>query len=695
MYFKINISKIEGKKKPDPKNTKQAPLEKKGENKNNEFQWKRAGKTSLIWVMILMVAISLSGLLTTNDKSVEIQYFQYREFLETRQIVSADIIESVFYGEFSTPQSIPKGMTILENVSKFHVILPFIDREVMAEWDAYDVNYSFKGKSIDWTGYFLNLLPWILIIGIWIFFIRRMQGGSGGGMGGIFNFGKSKAKIWTSDMPKITFDDVAGCVEAKEELKEVIDFLKKPKRFQKLGAQIPKGALLIGPPGTGKTLLARAVAGEADVPFFNLSGAEFVEMFVGVGASRVRDLFEQGKKNTPCIIFIDELDAVGRQRGAGLGGGHDEREQTLNQLLVEMDGFESNQMVIVLAATNRPDILDPALLRPGRFDRQIIVDIPDIKGRFEILKVHTKKIVLNKRKMNLEELARGTPGLVGADLANLVNEAALLAARKRKKSVDMEDFEDAKDKVMMGIQRKSVILSDEEKKVTAYHESGHTLVATMTPGADPIHKVTIIPRGQALGITSQIPIDEKHNYSKDYIEGRLAILLGGRGAEQLIFNELTTGAGDDIEKATNIARKMVCEWGMSDVLGPMTFGKKNEEIFLGREIQSHRDYSESTARMIDEEVVRIIRKAQRSAATILEENVPILHIMANGLLKYETLDSKDINRIMDGKKLTRSKNGSIKKSRPKKRKKPQVKKTDSNVQTEKNKKESPSKPDKG
>jgi len=695
MYFKINISKIEGKKKPDPKNTKQAPLEKKGENKNNEFQWKRAGKTSLIWVMILMVAISLSGLLTTNDKSVEIQYFQYREFLETRQIVSADIIESVFYGEFSTPQSIPKGMTILENVSKFHVILPFIDREVMAEWDAYDVNYSFKGKSIDWTGYFLNLLPWILIIGIWIFFIRRMQGGSGGGMGGIFNFGKSKAKMWTSDMPKITFDDVAGCVEAKEELKEVIDFLKKPKRFQKLGAQIPKGALLIGPPGTGKTLLARAVAGEADVPFFNLSGAEFVEMFVGVGASRVRDLFEQGKKNTPCIIFIDELDAVGRQRGAGLGGGHDEREQTLNQLLVEMDGFESNQMVIVLAATNRPDILDPALLRPGRFDRQIIVDIPDIKGRFEILKVHTKKIVLNKRKMNLEELARGTPGLVGADLANLVNEAALLAARKRKKSVDMEDFEDAKDKVMMGIQRKSVILSDEEKKVTAYHESGHTLVATMTPGADPIHKVTIIPRGQALGITSQIPIDEKHNYSKDYIEGRLAILLGGRAAEQLIFNELTTGAGDDIEKATNIARKMVCEWGMSDVLGPMTFGKKNEEIFLGREIQSHRDYSESTARMIDEEVVRIIRKAQRSAATILEENVPILHIMANGLLKYETLDSKDINRIMDGKKLTRSKNGSIKKSRPKKRKKPQVKKTDSNVQTEKNKKESPSKPDKG
>ena len=546
--------------------------------------------------MILMVAIFLSGLLTSNEQSVEIQYFQYREFLETRQISSADIIEDVFYGEFSTPLSIQTDVTVLENVSKFHVILPFIDKDVMSEWDTYGVNYSFKAKTIDWTSYFLNMLPWILLIGIWIFFIRRMQGGGGGGMRGIFNFGKSRAKIWTSDMPKVTFDDVAGCVEAKEELKEIIDFLKKPKRFQKLGAKIPKGALLIGAPGTGKTLLARAVAGEADVPFFSLSGAEFVEMFVGVGASRVRDLFEQGKKSTPCIVFIDELDAVGRQRGAGLGGGHDEREQTLNQLLVEMDGFDSNEMVIVLAATNRPDVLDPALLRPGRFDRQIVVDIPDIKGRLGILKVHTKKIILNKRKVKLEEVARGTPGLVGADLANLVNEAALMAARKRKKSVDMDDFEEAKDKVMMGIQRKSVILSDEEKKVTAYHESGHTLVATMTPGADPIHKVTIIPRGQALGLTAQIPIDEKHNYSRNYIEGRLAILLGGRAAEQLIFNELTTGAGDDIEKATTIARKMVCEWGMSDILGPMTFGMKNEEVFLGREIQSHRDFSESTAR---------------------------------------------------------------------------------------------------
>ena len=685
MYLLDLISKMEENKGQRSPNDPQPP---KGDNKN-EFQWKRAGKTSMIWVLILMVAIFLSGLLTSNDQSIEIQYFQYREFLEDRQISKAEVIENVFYGEFSTPQVIQTEVSQIENVSKFHVNLPFIDRDVMTEWDEFGVSYSFKAKSIDWTGYMLNMLPWLLLIGIWIFFIRRMQGG-GGGMRGIFNFGKSRAKIWTSDMPKVTFDDVAGCVEAKEELKEVIEFLKKPKRFQKLGATIPKGALLIGPPGTGKTLLARAVAGEAGVPFFNLSGADFVEMFVGVGASRVRDLFEQGKKNTPCIVFIDELDAVGRQRGAGLGGGHDEREQTLNQLLVEMDGFDSNQMVIVLAATNRPDVLDPALLRPGRFDRQIVVDVPDLKGRQGILKVHTKKIVLNKRKVKLAEVARGTPGLVGADLANLVNEAALLAARKRKKSVDMEDFEEAKDKVMMGIQRKSVILSDEEKKVTAYHESGHTLVATMIPGADPIHKVTIIPRGQALGVTAQLPIDEKHNYSRDYIEGRLAILLGGRAAEQIIFNELTTGAGDDIEKATAIARKMVCEWGMSDVLGPMTFGKKNEEVFLGREIQSHRDFSESTARLIDEEVVRIIRKAQKRAMTLLEDNLAILHTMAEGLLKYETLDSKDIGRILDGKKLTRSKNGRPRKRRPYKRRKPRSNKQSSTQSKQSNKEDPPS-----
>ena len=642
----------------DPSNSKMKNQDNK-DNKNNEFQWKRAGKTSFIWVFILITAIFLSGLFTSADqKAIEIQYYQYRALLEDRLISKATIIEDVFTGDLETPQTIISDIGPIENVTKFKVIIPFIDREIMSEWNNYGVEYSFKQQSIDWTGYFLNMLPWLLIIAVWIFILRRMQSGAGG-MKGIFNFGKSRAKIWTSDMEKITFDDVAGCVEAKEELKEVIDFLKHPELFEKLGAKIPRGALLVGPPGTGKTLLARAVAGEADVPFFSLSGADFVEMFVGVGASRVRDLFDQGKTNSPCIIFIDELDAVGRQRGAGLGGGHDEREQTLNALLVEMDGFNSEQNVIILAATNRPDVLDPALLRPGRFDRQIIVDAPDYLGRLGILKVHTKKVIINKRKVKLEVLAKGTPGLVGADLANLVNEAALLAARKKKKSVDMDDFDEAKDKVMIGIQRKSVILSDAEKKVTAYHESGHAVVAALTSGADPIHKVTIIPRGRALGVTMQLPIDEKHTYSKDYIEGRLAILLGGRAAETMIFSELTTGAGNDIEQASGIARKMVCEWGMSEDLGPMTFGKKNEEIFLGREIQSHRDYSETTAKLIDEEVVKIIRKAEKSADLILRNNEKILHAMANALLKHETIDHNDVQKLIDGKILRRRKmNGS-------------------------------------
>ena len=637
-------------------------------NKNNpdQFHWKRAGKTSLIWISIILCAVYISGLLTeSGKKEIEIEYTEYREYLENHEIQKAVVIGVVFHGEFKLAKTLDTPMGALENVTHFKLTLPFVDRSVTDEWDAAELNYTFKEKTIDWTGYLLNMLPWLLLIGFWIFMIRRMQGGAGG-MKGIFNFGKSRASLWTSDQPAVTFKDVAGCEEAKEELKEVIGFLKNPKRFQKLGATVPKGALLIGPPGTGKTLLARAVAGEASVPFYSLSGADFVEMFVGVGASRVRDLFEQAKKTTPCIIFIDELDAVGRQRGAGIGGGHDEREQTLNALLVEMDGFDNTQNVIVIAATNRPDVLDKALLRPGRFDRQIVVDVPDYIGRLGILKVHTKKVVLNRRKVDLESLAKGTPGMVGADLANIVNEAALLAARKRKRSIDNDDFEEAKDKVMMGIQRKSMVLSEEEKEVTAYHEAGHALVAMRTKGADPVHKITIIPRGRAMGITMQLPIDERHGYTRDYVEGRLGILMGGRSAEMLIFNQMTTGAGNDIEQATEIARKMVVEWGMSDLLGPMTFGKKNEEIFLGREIQSHRDYSDVTARMIDEEISRIVRDAQRISEEILRKDIDLLISLAKELLKYETVTSDDLDKIIKGQKLTRRINGQSR-QKPRKR----------------------------
>ena len=638
-----------------------------GLDKNpDNFEWKKASKTSFVWVFILVSAVFLSNFFTNpNGDEVEVQYSQYRSFLNKGLILKAQIVDEVFHGELAQVQTIINRRGSSVDLKRFRLKLPFIDRDVMDEWDKNGVDYSFKQQTVDWTGYFLNLLPWIVILGFWIFLMRRMQGG-GGGMKSIFNFGKSKAKIWTSDMPKVTFDDVAGCVEGKEELREVVEFLKKPKQFQKLGAKIPRGVLLVGQPGTGKTLLARAVAGEANVAFFSLSGADFVEMFVGVGASRVRDLFEQGKRNQPCIIFIDELDAVGRQRGAGLGGGHDEREQTLNALLVEMDGFESNEDIILMAATNRPDVLDAALLRPGRFDRQIIVDAPDLKGRLGILKVHSKKIVMNHKKVNLEAIAQGTPGMVGADLENIVNEAALLAARKKKKSVEMADFEEAKDKVMMGVQRTSVVLSDEEKKITAYHEGGHTLVAARTKGADPVHKVTIIPRGRALGVTMQLPMDEKHGYSREYITGRLAILMGGRAAEELIFKEMTTGAGNDIEQATSIARKMVCEWGMSDVVGPMTFGKKNEEIFLGREIQSQRDYSEEMAKTIDEEVVKIVRKAQLTANKILKKDISKLHKIAEALLKYETINGEDVLSIMNGKKIRPSKNGSVATKAPKK-----------------------------
>jgi cell division protease FtsH len=496
-------------------------------------------------------------------------------------------------------------------------------------------------EDSSWFQVFLSWVPMLLLIGVWIFFMRQMQVGGGKAL----SFGKSRARLMTDAQQKVTFDDVAGIDEAKEELQETIEFLRDPKKFTRLGGRIPKGVLLVGAPGTGKTLLARAIAGEAEVPFYSISGSDFVEMFVGVGASRVRDLFVQGKKNAPCIIFMDEIDAVGRHRGAGLGGGHDEREQTLNQLLVEMDGFESNEGVILISATNRPDVLDPALLRPGRFDRQVVVPVPDIKGREQIFKVHVRKTVLGDN-VDLSVLARGTPGFTGADIENMVNEAALMAARRGKDNVEMVELEDAKDKVMMGTERKSMIISDEEKKTTAYHEAGHTLVAKLIPKADPIHKVTIIPRGRALGLTQQLPIDEKHTYPKDYLLNNICILMGGRVAEEIVLNIQTTGAGNDIEKASDLARKMVCDFGMSDNLGPLTFGKREEQIFLGREIAQHRDYSEHTAQKIDEEVRGIVTGAYERATSLIKDNLDSLHRMANALLEKETLDSGDIDKIM-------------------------------------------------
>lgn len=489
--------------------------------------------------------------------------------------------------------------------------------------------------------FLLSWAPVLLLIGLWIFFMRQMQSGGSKAL----SFGKSRARLLSDQKKKATFSDVAGIDEAKAELEEIIDFLKDPQRFQKLGGKIPKGVLLVGPPGTGKTLLARAIAGEANVPFFSISGSDFVEMFVGVGASRVRDLFEQGKKHAPCIIFIDEIDAVGRHRGAGLGGGHDEREQTLNQLLVEMDGFESNEGVILVAATNRPDVLDPALLRPGRFDRQVVVSRPDVRGREGILAVHAKSIPLAPN-VDLAILARATPGFSGADLSNLVNEAALHAARRHKSHVDMQDFESAKDKVMMGVERRSMVISDEEKRVTAYHEAGHTLAAKLLPGTDPIHKVTIIPRGMALGLTQQLPTEEKHAYPREYLLNNLVIYLGGRAAEELIFKDPTTGAGNDIERATELARKMVCEWGMSERMGPLSFGKKEEQIFLGREIAQHKDYSEVTAVAIDEEIKRMVTNAYETAKSMLSTNIHILHALAQALIEREELNAEEISYLI-------------------------------------------------
>jgi cell division protease FtsH len=532
----------------------------------------------------------------------------------------------------------------------FHTTIPGNYPDMYKTLRDHGVNITIKDQSPNqWLSLLISIAPFALLLGLWFFLLRQMQSGGNKAM----SFGKSRARLLSMQQKKITFKDVAGVDEAKEELKEIIEFLREAQKFQRLGGRIPKGVLLVGPPGTGKTLLARAVAGEANVPFFSISGSDFVEMFVGVGASRVRDLFEQGKKNAPCIIFIDEIDAVGRHRGAGLGGGHDEREQTLNQLLVEMDGFESNDGVILVAATNRPDVLDPALLRPGRFDRRVIVDRPDIRGREEVLKVHSKKVPMAE-DVNLNILARGTPGFSGADLANMVNEAALTAARYNRKSVHMYDFEVAKDKVMMGAERKSMLLTDEEKRVTAYHEAGHTLVSALREHSDPLHKVTIIPRGMALGVTVYLPEEDQHTVTKDYLETRMATLMGGRCAEEIFLKQMTTGAGNDIERATELARKMVCEFGMSK-MGPMTFGKKEEQIFLGREIAQHRDFSDDTAKQIDAEVRFFVDAGYKSAYTILESNQDIMHRMAAALLERETLDAAEIKLIIEGKELPAAK----------------------------------------
>jgi cell division protease FtsH len=587
-------------------------------------------KNLALWLVISLMVIMLFHVFKQADRtSTTIGYSDFLSMVE-----SGSIIQVVIEGQDITGTS---------SQGPFKTYAPQ-DNELIPILRRNNVKISVKPEeSSQWFQIFISWIPMLLLLGIWIFFLRQMQAGGGKAL----SFGKSRARLMSDSQEKVTFEDVAGIDEAKEELQEIIEFLRDPKKFTRLGGRIPKGVLLVGAPGSGKTLLARAIAGEAGVPFFSISGSDFVEMFVGVGASRVRDLFIQGKKNAPCIIFIDEIDAVGRHRGAGLGGGHDEREQTLNQLLVEMDGFESNEGVILISATNRPDVLDPALLRPGRFDRQIVVPVPDIRGREGILKVHTKKTILSDN-VDITVLARGTPGFTGADLENMVNEAALMAARRGKDKVEMLDFEDAKDKVLMGTERRSMIISNEEKKATAYHESGHTLVAKLLPDTDPIHKVTIIPRGRALGLTQQLPLDEKHTYPKDYLLNNICILMGGRAAEELVLHIKTTGAGNDIEKATEIARKMVCDYGMSDKLGPLTFGKKEEQIFLGREISQHRDYSEETAQMIDQEVRDIISSAYNKTYKLIEDNLDKLHAMANALLEKETLEGQDIDNIMAG-----------------------------------------------
>ena len=593
----------------------------------------------LVWLLVFLAAwAAWSFFSSRRGGRVAIDYTDFLRQVDSGNVSEVTIVERDLSGSLKHESEV---ITVrgAQKYRDFRTYTPD-DPRLFARLDSAGVRVSAKPAS-QWTTIVISILPWLLVIGIWVLFMRRMSSGQDRA----FTFGKSRARPMTSDRPKVTFSDVAGVQEAKEELREIIAFLKAPQKFQKLGGRIPKGVLLVGPTGTGKTLLAKAVAGEAGVPFLSISGSDFVEMFVGVGAARVRDLFEQGKRNAPCIIFIDEIDAVGRQRGAGLGGGHDEREQTLNQLLVEMDGFETSDGVIIMAATNRPDILDHALLRPGRFDRQITVDRPDVQGREEILKVHVRKITLSP-DVDLKVLARGTPGFSGADLANMVNEAALLAARRARSAVTMQDFEDSKDKVLMGVERRSLLISDSEKRWIAFHESGHALVSRMIPGTDPVHKVTIIPRGQALGLTQRLPLDDKRIYSRAYCLDQLAIMLGGRAAEQAVFSDLSTGAHNDIETATALARKMVCEWGMSEKVGPLTFGSQGEEIFLGRELGMHKTFSEQTAQVIDAEIRRIVDGQFQRAQALIAANREKLDALANALLEQESMNGDEVDRVL-------------------------------------------------
>ncbi len=628
-------------------NRRGEPTRGKGDGYGSKEPSKWRGSRSFIfWIALFGLMFVAFQYFSGFDKDIaEITYSEFINQMESGNISEVTFTEREVEGKLTEPRTFASSRSS-KPASSFHSRIPFADvnYELVDRLEKQGVKITAKVMGPDFFSILISVGPWLILILVWLFFLRQMQAGSG--PKGLFSFGKSKAKLLTDERPRVTFNDVAGADEAKEELQEIIEFLKEPAKFQKLGGKIPKGALLLGPPGTGKTLLARAVAGEAEVPFFSMSGSDFVEMFVGVGASRVRDLFEQGKKNAPCIIFIDEIDAVGRHRGAGLGGGHDEREQTLNQLLVEMDGFESNDGVILIAATNRPDVLDPALLRPGRFDRQIVVASPDIKGREGILAVHVRKIKTGD-DVDLKVLARGTPGMSGADLANMVNEAALLASRRNHDSVTMDDLEEAKDKVMMGSERKSLVIAEDERKLTAYHEAGHALVGKFLPKADPIYKVSIIPRGLALGVTHYLPVDERHTHSKEYLETMLARLMGGRVAERVVFNNLSTGAGNDLERATKLARKMVCNWGMSDKLGPVTFGKTEEHPFLGREIhQRDREFSEATAVVIDQEIRAFIERGEKTARDIITQHLDKLHKLAEALLEKEIIDGQEVDKIV-------------------------------------------------